>query len=92
MHLDDHEFPAKVPNDLTPATFLPVVLFNGSRGVGEKIQTGMLKKAGYDLRMTVPFSSSENWFWFLKHEELCVCVEPSWSIFTDKHNVLLWCF
>lgn len=66
-------FLAKVPNDLTPASFHPVVLFSGSRGAGEKIQTGTLREAGCDLRVTVPFSSSANWVWFLNREELCVC-------------------
>lgn len=36
MHSDDDEFPAKVPNDLSSASFHPLALFNGSRGVGGK--------------------------------------------------------
>lgn len=79
MCLDDDEFPAEVPNDLTSASFHPSVLCNGSGGVGEKNQTAILKNAGYDLRMTVPSSSSES-------------VELIWNRWTDKHSVLLGCF
>jgi len=39
--------------------------------MGEKTQTEIFKNAGYDLRVTVPSSSSVNWVWLSKHEALC---------------------